>query len=151
MNITTTTIKHKRYSYKGWTDTTETGELKNTLSQGEIGVLLTDDLSNVKEVRLGVKNNSSFFDGLMLGSIAVSDDISVKQFWDNSQRPVTGNEHTLYINKTMGIAYRWDDTTMSYHVISASPDGSGWWHEINGGKAYLNRDELGTSAQITWG
>ena len=44
MQLRSTTIKHKRFSVVGCNDLNPDGTLKNTLSQGEIGVLLGSDL-----------------------------------------------------------------------------------------------------------
>lgn len=40
MQITNTSIKHKRYSTYGWNVKDDQGNYKNTLAQGEIGLLL---------------------------------------------------------------------------------------------------------------
>lgn len=150
MNITNTTIKHKRFSEYGWTTRAADGSLINTLSQGEIGVLLADNLADVLQVRIGIKDKSSFFEGLLLGSITIPE-VAIKQYWETSQRPIIGNEHTLYINKKTNAAYRWDDTDKKYYQVSSAPgQGDGWWKEINGGKANLNIDSLGTSEAINW-
>lgn len=98
MQITTTTIKHKRYSYLGWSDKNPDGTLVNTLAQGEIGVLLSDDLETVLEVRLGVANNSSFFDGVILGA-SEAVDICVRPYVSKFELPTLGNEYTVYIVK----------------------------------------------------
>jgi hypothetical protein len=90
-NITNTTIKHKRFSKYGWIDRAEDGSLINTLAQGEIGVLLADNLIDVLEVRIGVKDKSSFSEGLLLGSSTIPE-VAIKQYWETSQRPIIGNE-----------------------------------------------------------
>ena len=46
MQITNTSIRHKRYSTYGWNVKNLKNEYINTLNQGEIGVLLGDDKHN---------------------------------------------------------------------------------------------------------
>ena len=150
MQITTTTIKHKRYSVIGWNDKNPDGTLKNTLSQGEIGVLLGPDLVTVLEVRMGIRDKSAFNEGILLGSTETAD-FSVKQFPNTLTFPPIGNEHTLYITKIGNIAYRWDGEDMKYYPVSASPgEGDGWWEEINGGVANTEREYLGVSSPTNW-
>lgn len=150
MQITTTTIRHKRYSYLGWSDKNPDGTLINTLAQGEIGVLLSDDLETVLEVRLGVTNNSSFFDGVILGA-SEAVDICVRPYASKFELPTLGNEYTVYIVKKTNQIYRWDNTDRKYYPVSAAPgQGEGWWKEVNGGGAELDRNLLGSSTPINW-
>ena len=93
MNISTTSIKHKRYSQYGW-NVKDNGLYRNTLAQGEIGILLCNQdpvtkhitqvtkdnfndgivLNHIFEVRLGTRDNQYFFDAMLLGA----DDFGVK-------------------------------------------------------------------------
>ena len=148
MQITTTTIKHKRYSAIGWNDRNFDGTLKNTLSQGEIGVLLGPDLVTVLEVRMGIRDKSAFNEGILLGSTETAD-FSVKQFPTRLEFPSVGSERFIYIDINNNTSYRWDTDQQKYFPISASPgEGDGWWGEINGGSATLNSTLLGTSTPI---
>lgn len=151
MELRTTTIKHKRYSAVGWNDTNADGSLKNTLSQGEIGVLLGPDLQTVLEVRIGVRDHSAFGEGVLLGTKDISDskEVSIQQFATIANRPSFGSENVLYIVKSNNTAYRWDNDLVNYVAISSAPgQGDGWWHEINGGSAHVLKESLGTSSSI---
>lgn len=148
MQLRSTTIKHKRYSAKGWRDLDANNNLKNTLSQGEIGVLLSPDLQNVLEVRIGIKNNSSFYEGVLLGNNE-NIDVGIKPYDSKINFPSIGNEYSLYIAKDTSRIWRWDDENLKYYCVSTPPgQGDGWWNEINGGKARLSIDQLGTSTPI---
>lgn len=140
MQITTTAIKNKRYSTYGWNVKENNGVYKNTLSQGEIGVLLghkyTDDdghvkfktvvteedrnlnldLNTVLEVRIGNQDNQYFFDAALLGREDGTDQ-SVKQV---DSLPSFGNIHTIYIVKSTNISYRWDEDLMRMVPLSGS-------------------------------
>ena len=74
MQITTTTIKHKRYTTAGWNlIDPSTGTYKNTLSQGEIGVLLGDDLNTIIEVRIGIRDKCPFGEGFLVNNNSSGD------------------------------------------------------------------------------
>lgn len=149
MQLRSTTIKHKRYSVKGWSDKNPDGSFKNTLAQGEIGVLLSQDLETVLEVRIGIKDNSSFYEGVLLGSNDANIDLCIRQYPNKVNFPSVGSEYSLYIAKNSNTAYRWDDADMKYYCVSASPgQGDGWWEEINGGAAIISQEFLGTSTPI---
>lgn len=150
MQITTTTIKHKRYSERGWKDLNPDGTLKNTLSQGEIGILLGDDLNTIIEVRIGIKDNSNFYDGMIISSVnnnsggdgnsggntgggnddGISNDNII---WLESSLDLpqfSGKLNTLYIIKNSGDIYCWEEVSTGpnqpgYCVkISSPPPGS---------------------------
>lgn len=151
MQLRSTTIKHKRFSVAGWNDLNSDGTLKNTLSQGEIGVLLGSDLNSVLEIRMGIRDKSAFNEGVLLGTKEISDsqELAIQQFATPVSRPSVGSENVLYIVKSNNTAYRWDDANMVYVAISAPPGaGDGWWHQIHGGTAILENDVLGTSSPI---
>ena len=151
MQLRSTTIKHKRFSVVGWNDLNPDGTLKNTLSQGEIGVLLGSDLNSVLEIRMGIRDKSAFNEGVLLGTKEISDsqELAIQQFATPASRPSFGSENVLYIVKSNNTAYRWDSDNMAYEAISAPPGaGDGWWHQIFGGTAILEKDVLGTSSPI---
>lgn len=151
MELRSTIIKHKRYSAIGWNDVNPDGTLKNTLSQGEIGVLLGPDLQSVLEVRIGVRDRAAFSEGILLGTKEISDakELAIQQFATVANRPSFGSENVLYIVKNTNTAYRWDSETMTYIPVGSAPgEGDGWWHEINGGSALMLKEILGTSSSI---
>ena len=156
MQLTTTAIKHKRYSTYGW-NFTENGIYKNTLAQGEIGILLGHKQSKVVngeeiivvepieiansgktldgiiEVRIGTEDNQYFFNALILsknGDI----DYSIRQV---SSLPSFGNPNCLYILTTTNIAYRWDDETLRMVPLQ----GTGNNQDVNLSN-YYTKDEI---------
>ena len=141
MQLTTTTIKHKRYSTAGWSVLNDDGSTKNTLSQGEIGLLLGHkysqilqngeeifvvepveaigtgkDLNAILEVRIGTENNQKFFDALLIGKNG-DIDYSIRQV---STLPSWGSPNCLYILTTSNEAYRWDEISMKMIPLSGT-------------------------------
>ena len=131
MQITNTSIKHKRYSTYGWSVKDDQGNYKNTLAQGEIGILLGSrnnqggidivDVANsgkilnaVLEVRVGEYDGQYFFDSLLIGKEGDTD-LSIRQV---TELPEYGDTHHLYICK--GIAYYWDNDKNEMLPLSGS-------------------------------
>lgn len=139
MNLSTTKIQHKRYTYEEWTNGIKIEEGKPNLipklSQGEIGVLLSPDKSEAIEVRIGTDpgDKQKFSDGLLLG-YKDQPDLCVKQYPNSSAFPSMGKETQLYIDQSTNTIYRWDDENMKFYICS-SEGGSSWQdiEEINGG------------------
>lgn len=129
MDIKRTRIQHKRYTYDEWINgiLIEEGKPKliPELSQGEIGVLLNADKSQVIEVRIGTSNNQKFGDGLLLGH-QEQPDMCVKQYPNNLAFPTLGKENQIYISQATNSIWRWDDTDMKYYECSSKADGSSW-------------------------
>ena len=129
-------LQHKRYSTYGWQVKNTDGSYKNTLSQGEIGVLLGHKsldgsiveiteanhndgllLNAILEVRIGSINNGNdqyFFDG-----VKISTDYDVKTV---AQLPSIGDENCLYIVISTGKAYYWSDEEMRFQLLSNGID-----------------------------
>lgn len=129
-------LQHKRYSTYGWQVKNTDGSYKNTLAQGEIGVLLGHKsldgsiveiteanhnagllLNAILEVRIGSINNGNnqyFFDG-----VKISTDYAVKTV---AQLPSIGNENCLYIIIGTGKAYYWLDEEMRFQLLSNGID-----------------------------
>ena len=164
MNITNTKIQHKRYTQDEW----ERGiviekdkpKLIPYLSQGEIGILLSDDKTQVLQVRIGTDPNGKqkFIDGLLLGNSEIQEDVScITQYDCEDQKgfPAIGKPNRLYIAKKSNSIYRWNDDDIQYYICSAAPgQGNNWWQEINGGAANLYDNNgnlmLGKSTAISW-
>lgn len=128
MQITTTAIKHKRFSTYGW-NFTENGIYKNTLSQGEIGILLGhryEDgsvqevsekdsgliLNCILELRIGTEpdlngkaSQQYFFDAMPIdiGSYGVRTLPTLPNF---------GRENCLYIRTSDNTAHFWNGNQM---------------------------------------
>ena len=119
MQITTTAIKHKRYSTYGWNDLKD-GKYINTLTQGEIGLLLghkdssgniiiIDEsnfsqgliLNSILEVRIGTDANQYFFDAL-----PIKTDYTIRTV---SVLPAFGKPDCLYIRTSDNSAHYWND------------------------------------------
>ena len=149
MQLNTTIIRHKRFSTYGW-KLMENGVYKNTLNQGEIGVLLGHkyldennvekvesitaantgkELNEVLEVRLGTQDNQYFFHSMLLSSYG-GVDYSIRQYKNRLAFPSFGNENQLYIAQDTNTVYRWDDNKVNYFECSSSKQeptpGSNW-------------------------
>ena len=129
MQITTTAIKHKRFSTYGWNLTDNLGHYKNTLSLGEIGVLLGHKnsegiieevlekdsgliLNCIIELRIGTdpdlngkSSQQYFFDAMPidLGSYGVRTVATLPNF---------GKENCLYIRTSDNTAHFWNGEHM---------------------------------------
>ena len=80
MDIKNVVLKQKRYSTYGWNDKDVSGNYINTLSQGEIGILLGSNgqevislrqdvvLDSILEVRIGSEDNQYFFNATVLST-----------------------------------------------------------------------------------
>lgn len=145
MQITNTSIKHKRYSTYGWNVKDQNGNYINTLSQGEMGILLgykdpnTNNVTRivteqdlawlreegahrsfnyVLEVRVGTQDNQYFFDALIVN---FEDYGGVKRV-DNL--PLKGYSDCLYIDKSNNNKLSiWDEETGKF-IDVAGNDGS---------------------------
>lgn len=144
MQLSTTVIKHKRYSTYGWNLQSD-GIYKNTLAQGEIGVLLGhqyyDDklgqlvsipiehansgkeLNCILEVRIGTQDKQQFFKAMLLNS-KDNVDLSIKQYLTQQKFPSFGNSSSLYIETSTNTIFRWDDQTTSYVALGSSGSGN---------------------------
>jgi hypothetical protein len=65
MEIRKTRILHRRYTAQEWAT--------KRLKQGEIGILLSDDKTEILQVRVGVSNGDDgegglFYEGVLLGT-----------------------------------------------------------------------------------
>ena len=137
MQLTTTVLKHKRYSTYGWQVRNEDNSYKNTLAQGELGILLGHeyiddngkhiiesinqantgkDLNCVLEVRLGTKNNQYFFDAMIINT-RDNVDYSIRTYDTPNKLPSFGNTNSICIVKSTNSLYRWDDATTSWIPI----------------------------------
>lgn len=147
MQLTTTTLKHKRYSTYGWQVRNEDGSYKNLLNQGEFGILLgheyIDDngklisesitqansgkeLNCILEVRMGTRDNQYFFDAMIINS-KDNIDYSVRTYDTPNKLPSFGNSSSIYIVKSNNTIYRWDDATTKM-IPLISGDSSGGCH-----------------------
>lgn len=140
MDIKNVTLKQKRYSTYGWNDVNSNREYINTLSQGEIGVLLGSNgqpvesldsnvvLDSVLEVRIGTVDNQYFFDALLISTGGQGTiDYCVKTFTTYSKLPSFGNLNSLYVVKDENSIYRWDDDISQ--MVKVTGSGSDW-HDI---------------------
>lgn len=156
MQIKRTRILHKRYTLAEWE--------QHDLKQGEIGSLI-DDSGSIIETRIGTHNiqldngtftGQKFQNALLLGTTE-NIQASVQQYRNRQEFPSipdedgnvigNGNIFTLYIDKSTNSVWRWDEDTLQYICMSASPgNGDGWWTAIYGGGATLKEGEsLGSS------
>ena len=129
MQITTTAIKHKRFSTYGWNLTDNLGHYRNTLSLGEIGILLGHKyedgsvqevsekdsgliLNCILELRIGTEpdlngkaSQQYFFDAMPvdLGSYGVRTLPTLPSF---------GKENCLYIRTSDNTAHFWNGNQM---------------------------------------
>ena len=153
MEIKKTRILHRRYTAQEWAT--------KRLKQGEIGILLSDDKSEILQVRVGMTNGVDgdgglFSEGVLLG-VTESNVEAVRQFQRRQNFPSIGSEFICYMSKEDNSIWRWDDGLVNYVLCSSSVlpgQGNGWWQELNGGGASLYNNEgnlnLGTSTKRDW-
>lgn len=152
MDIRNVTLKQKRYSTYGWNDRDVSGNYINTLSQGEIGILLGSNgqevtsliqgvvLDSILEVRIGSEDNQYFFDATVLSTNKPDvDDYCIKTFKTYTELPSfgNGNENSLYVVKDENAIYRWDDDAQPHWIRISGND----WHEIkyvDGNSSFYN-------------
>lgn len=143
MQITTTSIRHKRYSTYGW-NLKENNEYVNTLSQGEMGILLGHEyiendqvkvepielagtgkeLNCVLEVRIGTKDNQHYFDAMIINT-RDNVDYSIREYDTPAKLPSFGKSGILYVVKSNNTIYRWDDFTTSWIPLISGSSGEG--------------------------
>ena len=143
MQITTTAIKHKRFSTYGW-NLKENNIYKNVLSQGEIGILLGHeyeengqikvepiespgtgkDLNCVLEVRIGTKDDQHYFDAMIINN-RDNTDYSIREYDTYNKLPNFGRSGVLYVVKNINTIYRWDDTTTQWIPLISGSSGEG--------------------------
>lgn len=144
MDLRNVVQKQKRYSTYGWNDIhPETLGYLNTLSQGEIGILLgcdgkpvekldpTKKLNTVLEVRIGSEDNQYFFNATLISTNTTKEEVyCIKTFRTAAELPSfgNGNQNSLYVVKDENAIYRWDDD-VEPHWVPITGQGSDW-HEI---------------------
>lgn len=167
MQLTTTVLKHKRYSTYGWQVRNEDNSYKNTLAQGEFGILLGHEyldkdnniivesinqantgkeLNCVLEVRIGTKDNQYFFDAMIINS-KDNIDYSVRTYDTPNKLPSFGNANSICIVKSNNTLYRWDDATTSWiPIMSGNGQNGGCQCDLSN---YYTKDQI-DSLLDTW-
>ena len=140
MDLSNIQIRQNRYSTYGWSDfDNKTNQYKNTLNQGEIGILLGSygepvdipnsgkELNSILEVRIGSQDNQYFFDATLLSTSAAEViDYSIKTFPTYNALPAFGNINSLYVVKDENAIYRWNDDISKMVRVTGDSD----WHDI---------------------
>ena len=131
MEIKRTRIQHKRYTMTEWSEGVLIIEIGKKvipyLAQGEIGVLLSNDRSQVLEVRIGTNpnGNQKFVDGLLLGYKEQEEEYCIKQYPNRASFPNVGSQGNLYIDQFNNSLWRWDDATATWQQCNGGSSGEG--------------------------
>lgn len=138
-------MQHKRYSAYGWQIQNEDKSYKNTLEQGELGILLGHEyvdedgkhiiepiteantgkeLNCILEVRIGTKAKQYFFNAMIINS-KDNIDYSIRTYDTPNKLPSFGNANSICIVKSNNTLYRWDDATTDWIPIISGSDQNG--------------------------